>query len=572
MHSMKNHGLLIILILLMSISSFAQRKKTRSMTGSAAKGPVSAGLKVAPDLDKRLAKFRRVRMPFNRTGLTARDQKLVRKLVEACGYLESIFWRQSDPEALALYQSLAASTNPRDVKLRTYLKLNASRFDLIDENKPFVGTDPMPPGRGFYPAGLTREQVEQYVKEHPDQKAAIYDQFTVVRWKDSTLEAGPYHIFYRPFLEPAAKALRDAAQLSDDPAFAKFLELRADALLSDDYFPSDLAWLDLKNPKFDIIFAPYETYMDSLLGVQGSYGAAVMVRNERESKKLELFQKYVADIQDALPLAPEDRPSKRGLETPMEVVDAPYRAGDLRHGYQAVADNLPNDPRVHEQKGSKKIFFKNFMDARVNYVILPLAQYMMLSDQAAKATGEGYLLSTIMHEIAHGLGPTFAHGISGKVMIREAIGPAYAGLEEAKADVVGMFGLKWLVDHGALPREKLEEYYASYVAGLFRTIRFGAGEAHGQAEMMEFNYLSERGAIKRRSSGQYAIDYGIMPAVLADLAKELLDIEATGDRTRAENWFRKYDVVPAELQVALRAASKVPVDVDPVFSFPERVK
>jgi hypothetical protein len=256
----------------------------------------------------------------------------------------------------------------------------------------------------------------------------------------------------------------------------------------------------------------------------------------------------------------------------MEVADAPYRAGDLRHGYQAVADNLPNDPRVHEQKGSKKIFFKNFMDARVNYVILPLAHYMMLPDQAAKASGDGYLLGTIMHEMAHGLGPAYAHGISGKIMIREAIGSAYSGLEEAKADVVGMFGLKWLVDHGILPREKLEEYYTSYVAGIFRTVRFGAGEPHGQAEMMEFNYLSERGGIKRQTSGQYAIDYAIMPAVLADLAKELLDIEATGDRMRAENWFRKYDVVPAELQVALKAASKLPVDADPVFSFPEKVK
>ncbi len=569
---MKNHGLLIILILLMSISSFAQRKKTRSMTGSAAKGPVSAGLKVAPDLDKRLAKFRRVRMPFTRTGLTAREQKLVRKLVEACGYLESIFWRQSDPEALALYQSLAASTNPRDVKLRTYLKLNASRFDLIDENKPFVGTDPMPPGRGFYPAGLTREQVEQYVKEHPDQKAAIYDQFSVVRWKDGTLEAVPYHIFYRPFLEPAAKALRDAAKLSDDPAFAKFLELRADALLSDDYFPSDLAWLDLKNPKFDIIFAPDETYMDSLLGVKGSYGAAVMVRNERESKKLELFQKYVADIQDALPLSPEDRPSKRGLETPMEVMDTPFRAGDLTHGYQAVADNLPNDPRVHEQKGSKKLFFKNFMDARVNYVILPVARKLMEPAQAAKVTGEGYLQSTIMHEICHGLGPAFARTAAGKVSIREAIGHQFSGLEEAKADVCGMFSLKWLIDHGALPKEKLQEFYASYVGGIFRTVRFGTAEAHGQAEMMEFDYLSERGAIRRNANGRYAIDFEKMPGALADLAKELLEIEATGDRERAENWFKKYGQMPDELKTALKAASDVPVDVDPVFEFEERVK
>jgi hypothetical protein len=393
-----------------------------------------------------------------------------------------------------------------------------------------------------------------------------------VRWQGDQLEALPYHNTYRSFLEPAARDLREAANLSGDPAFANFLRLRADALLTDDYFKSDLAWLELKDPKFDVIFAPYETYTDGLLGVKGSYGGAVLVRNEEESRKLAVFQKYVADIQDALPLAPEDRPSKHGLETPMEVMDAPYRVGDLRHGYQAVADNLPNDPRVHEQKGSKKIFFKNFMDVRVNYVILPLAQYMMLPEQAAKASGEGYLLGTILHEMAHGLGPAYAHGISGKVLIREAIGPAYAGLEEAKADVVGMFGLKWLVDHGVLPREKLEEYYASYVAGIFRTIRFGVGEAHGQAEMMEFNYLSERGAIKRRPSGQYAIDYGFMPAVLADLAKELLDIEATGDRTRAENWFRKYDVVPVELQVTLKAASKVPVDVDPVFSFPDRLK
>ena len=289
-------------------------------------------------------------------------------------------------------------------------------------------------------------------------------------------------------------------------------------------------------------------------------------------EKLELFEKYVPDIQDALPLAPEDRPSKHGLETPMEVMDAPYRAGDLRHGYQAVADNLPNDPRVHEQKGSKKIFFKNFMDARVNYVIVPLAQYVMRPEQAAKVTGDGYLLGTIMHEMAHGLGPAFARTSAGKVSIREAIGPAFSGLEEAKADTVGMFSLKWMVDHGAIPKEKLEEFYASYVGGLFRTVRFGIGEAHGQAEMMEFNYLVEHGALKREASGKYVISYDAMPDVVAALAKELLDIEAKGDRQRAEEWFKKYDVMPEELKVSLKAATSVPVDVDPIFSFKERVK
>ena len=555
-----------------SQSQVSKPKTSRVMTGSAAKGAASARMQVAPDLDQRLARFRRVRMPFQSAGLTTREQKLVQKLVDASRYLEEIFWRQIDPEALTLYQSLASSKNPKDQKLRRYLWINASRFDLLDQNKPFVGTASTPPGRGFYPQGLTREQIEQYVKDHPEKKAEIYSPTTVVRWHGDQLEGLPYHIAYRSFLEPAARDLREAAQLSADPAFANFLRLRADALLSDDYFKSDLAWLDLKDPKFDIIFAPYETYEDGLLGVKATYGAAVLIRNSKESQKLAMFQKYVADIQDALPLAPENRPSKRGLETPMEVMDAPYRVGDLRHGYQAVADNLPNDPRVHEQKGSKKIFFKNFMEARVNFVILPVAKRVLRPEQAAKVSGEAYLLATILHEMAHGLGPAFARTAVGKTDIREAIGPVFGGLEEAKADVVGMFGLKWLMDHDALPKEKLEEYYASYVGGIFRTVRFGAAEAHSQAELMEFNYLSERGAIQRESSGRYSIDYARMPQALADLAKELLEIEATGDRERAEKWFKKYGVMPPELQSSLKSAANVPVDIDPVFSFPERVR
>ncbi len=539
------------------------------MTGSAAKGAESAGMQVAPDLAQQLAKFRRVEMPFHSAGLSAREVKMVNKLVDASRNLEQIYWRQMDPDGLTLYESLAGSKSPKDEMLRRYLWINASRFDLLDNNKPFVGTTPMPPGRGFYPQDLTREQIEQYVKAHPEKKDEIYGSFTVVRWHGDQLEGLPYHIAYRSFLEPAAKDLREAAALSDDPAFANFLRLRADALLTDDYFKSELAWLDLKNPKFDVVFAPDETYDDGLLGVKATYGAAVMIRNEEESRKLEVFQKYEADIQDALPLAPEDRPSKHGFETPMEVMDTPFRAGDLTHGYQAVADNLPNDPRVHEQKGSKKLFFKNFMDARVDYVILPVAQHLMLPAQSAKASSEGYLQATIMHEIAHGLGPAFSRSATGKVTIRESIGPIFSGLEEAKADIVGMFGLKWLVDRGVLPKSRLEEYYASYVAGIFRTVRFGVAEAHGQAEMMEFNYLSERGAVSRQSSGRYAIDYGRMPTTINDLAKELLEIEATGDRARAETWFKKYGAMPSELQTSLKSAAAVPVDIDPVFSFKE---
>jgi hypothetical protein len=531
----------------------------------------------APDLERRLAKWKAVPMPFAAAGLSARERQMVDKLVEACRWLERIYWRQSDPAGLALYRALAAAKAPakRDRELRRLLWINGSHFDLLDENRPFVGHEPMPPGRALYPRGLTRQQIEAFVAANPARKQAIYDEHSVIlAAAGGGLAAQPYHVAYGTWLNPAARALREAAALAGEPGFAAFLRLRADALLSDDYFQSDLAWLDLVNPKFDLIFAPYETYLDDLLGVKTSYGAAVLIRNETESAKLAVFQKYVADIQEALPLAPEDRPSKRGRVAPMEVMDAPFRAGDLRHGYQAVADNLPNDPRIHEQKGSKRIFFKNFMDARVDHVILPLARRLMRADQAAKASAEGYLAAVMMHEISHGLGPAYARRGGQRVDIRKAIGPAYSGLEEAKADVTGMFGLAWLVDRGALPKERLEEYYASYVAGIFRTVRFGTGEAHGRAEMMEFDYLAEQGALRRgaAASGRYEVDYAKLPAALAALTREVLQIEATGDRARAEAWFKKYGAMLAGLQAALAATADIPVDLDPQGTIPEGVE
>ena len=571
---MSSYKSFCIFLLVLSSSSLIAQSKSRKATTPLHHG-VSKFAKpeyVVPDLAERLAKYKRVVIPFDKSKFSARELQMIDKLVDASRYLDDIFWRQSDPEGLALYKSLESSKNPRDVELRQFLMINGSRFDLTNDNKPFVGTKPMPPGRGLYPDGLTREDLEKYVAAHPDQKDELYSPYTVIRRNGEQLEAIPYRTAYRQFLIPAAKDLRDAADLSDDKAFADFLRLRADALLSDDYYKSDLAWVDLQNPKFDVIMAPYETYLDGVLGVKTSYGAAVMIRNNAESAKLAVYQQHVPEIQDALPLAAEDRPSKAGQPSPMEVMDTPFRGGDLRHGYQAVADNLPNDARIHEQKGTKKIFFKNYMDARVNYVILPLAKGIMDPAQAAQATADGYMASTAMHEICHGLGPAYSRTSSGKKDIREALADIYPGLEEAKADVVGMFALKFLTDKGVLSKEREQEYYASYVAGIFRTVRFGVGEAHGRAEMMEFNYLSEQKAITRDASGRYHVDYAKMPDTIAALAKELLEQEATGDRDRAASWFQKYDVMPSELMSAMAELRNIPVDIDPIQPFPEKVQ
>jgi hypothetical protein len=528
----------------------------------------STKLEIAPDLAQRLAKFKKVHMPFDSSKLTDREKQMVAKLVDASGLLDCIYWRQSDPEGLKLYLSLTHTTNPQFQMLAEYLKINGGRFDLIDDNKPFVGTAPMPPGRGFYPWGMTLDEMNAYVAAHPDQKAAIYNPQTIVRRKGDLLETVPYHVAFAQFVKPMAADLRDAAALSDDPAFANFLRLRADALLTDNYYKSDIAWLDLKDPKFDVIFAPYEVYLDGLLGVKTSYGASVMIRNDAESKKVEVFQKYVPELQESLALPAADLPSKHGKQSPMEVVDGVYRAGDLLHGYQAVADNLPNDPRIHEEKGSKKMFWQNFMDARVNYIILPLAKQLMRPDQAKMASTEGLMDFVILHEVSHGLGPSFAHTAAGKVGIGEAIGPQYSSLEESKADVTSMHDVKWLVDHGVIPKSKLDGIYASYLAETFRTIRFGIAEAHGQGSMMQLSYLTEQGAIRRDpATGRYEVDFAKFPAAIESLDKELLEQEATGDRARAEAWFKKYAVMPPELTAALAKCSNVPVDVDPEFDF-----
>src|SRR5450432_4088244 len=473
---MKTARFLPILIVVIAISGIASAQAGRK-AGAAPKPAEKCELHepIHEDLAAQVAKFKLISMPFSVVGLSEQERNMVGKLVDASRQLELIYWHQSDPKGLELLKKVTGCNQVQNQKLRRFLTINGSRYDLLEENKPFVGNDPFSPGRNIYPQGITRAEIEAYVAKHPTKKDQIYSPYTVIKRQGAELITVPYHIEYKPWLAAAATNLKEAAALSPDKAFANFLRLRAEALLTDDYYKSDLAWLDLENPKFDIIFAPYETYLDDVLGVRGSYGAAVLVRNDAESAKLALYEKYVPAIQDALPLDKADLPSKEGQPSPMEVMDAPYRAGDLRHGYQAVADNLPNDPRIHAEKGTKKIFFKNFMDARVNFVILPIAQKLMPAAQAAKASGEGYLAGTLLHEICHGLGPVFARvdskqmggkQVGGKQMdIREAIGPAFSGLEEAKADVVGMFGLKWLVDHNALAKERLEEYYSSYVAG-----------------------------------------------------------------------------------------------------------
>jgi len=552
--------------------------------GTESRTPRNAGGRPVHNEAERASYWKPVAVPYRKAGLTPREQLMVAKLADACRLMDQVYWHQSDLGGYAMYHTTQSAV------LAKLFAINGSRWDLIDENFPVIGEEPLVPGHELYPFGLTRAEIEQYAAAHPEEKAAVYSPWTVVRSAPLDLDPKlsqpviysvpeklftyPYHQAYAEWVKPMAADLRAAAKLSSDAAFAHYLDLRADALLSDDYYASDIAWLDLKDPKIDLIFAPYETYLDDLLGVKTSYGGAILIRNDAESRKLAMYQQQEAAMQQALPVAAESgaKPSKEGFATPMEVVDAPLRAGDLRYGYQAVADNLPNDPRVHAEKGSKKIFFKNFMDLRVDNVILPVAGKMLAPEQTRDVSGEGYMTAAILHEISHGLGPAFAHVDGRQVTINEAIGPAYSGLEEAKADVTGIFLAKWLVDRKLLPASELNGIYGSYVAGILRTLRFGTGEAHGRAMMMEFNYLLEHGALHQGNDGRYTIDYAAMAGAISGLCKALLMFEANGDRAGVEAWFAKYDVMPESLTKALDATKGIPVDVTPEFELSQGVR
>jgi hypothetical protein len=537
-----------------------------SPTQSIAQTARNAGGRPVHNEAERASHWKLTAIPYHSAARSPQEQQMVAKLADACRLMDQLYWQQSDLGGYAVYHVTKSPV------LAELFGIMGNRYDLLTDNETFLGEATILPGRELYPYRLTSQQIEQYVAAHPESKADIYSPRTVVHGTPDQLTAVPYHVAYAQWLQPMAADLRAAAKLSPDPAFAHYLRLRADALLSDDYSASNIAWLDLKNPKIDLIFAPEQTNIDGLLGVKTSYGGAILIRNNAESAKLDLYQKHEADMQQALPVPDADKPSRAGLSTPMVVADSPLRAGNLHYGYQTVAQNLPNDPKIRAEKGSKKIIFKNFMDARLNFIILPVAAKMLNPTQAKDVSADGYFVAEVLHEISHGLGPAYAQVNGQQTNIREAIGPIYGDLEEAKADVTGIYLAKWLVDQKLLPQSELNSIYASYVAGIFRTLRFGNSEAHGRAAMMEFNYLVEHGALSQGADGLYAIDYAAIPDAITSLDTQLLTVEANGDRAGAEAWFTKYDVAPASLTKALLATKDIPVDIAPEFELSHGVR
>jgi len=518
------------------------------------------------DVDRRLARYVPAEMTFDARKLPEKDRLLLRHLVAASEQIDEVFWHQSYRKAAEIRERLRASTDPLSAKLLRYVLMNAGPFDRLDEFSPFYGSEKFPPGAGFYPEDLTKGEFEKYLAAHPAQRAALLSPYTVVKRTPEGLTTVPFHEEYARWVEPAARELEKAADLSANASFTRYLRSRARALRSDDYFQSDCDWIDLADHPYELVLGPYEVYEDQLMGIKASYEATVAIRDEAESARLKTYVSHLQELEDNLPYPKVDHQKVEGLSSPMVVVRDLYRGGDLRVGYQAAAANLPNDPKIHEVKGTKKIFWKNVMVARVNQVILPISRELLEPSQAKLVTPQALFDDVLMHELAHALGPRYVRGTGEKVPINEKLGEIYSAIEEMKATVAGLVSMAWFFDQGVMPKASEEEHYASYLGGIFRAIRFGVSEAHGRASMVELNFAREQGAVRRDpASGRWSVDPTKMRASLRALAARALEIERAGDRAAAEALFAKYGTIAADEKQDLLRIEHVPVEIQPIY-------
>jgi Peptidase family M49 len=526
------------------------------------------GMEIAPDVEQRLAKLTTVRLEADLAALSPADRRVLDLLVEASRAMDEIFLRQvwaGNPE---LRQRLAAAQGPRAQAARDYFAINFGPWDRLAEMEPFIGSTPHPDGAGYYPVDMPKEEFERWVAQHPEEREAFISTTTVIRREGDRLVAVPYAREYAAWLEPAARLLRQAAGATADASLKRFLTLRADAFASDDYYASDMAWMDLDAP-VEVTIGPYETYEDSLFGYKAAYESFVTVALPAESAALARYKERLPWLEGNLPLPEEHKNRTRGSESPIRVADEVFTAGDTRAGVQTIAFNLPNDERVREAKGSKKVLLRNIMRAKYDRILVPIAERVLVPEQVGDVTWDAFYNEVLHHELSHGLGPGTITVGGRKTEVRHELKDLYDTLEEAKADVMGAYNILALIEEGEMPAALRRALEPTYVAGLFRSARFGVGEAHGQGVTAQFNYLLAKGALVVDGQGRFRAVSEKFPAAVRDLLRDMLLLQATGDYAGTQRFLERYGQATPELLAAVGRLGDVPVDVRPVYAYTE---
>lgn len=528
----------------------------------------NTSLTIAPDIEKRLARFTPTEIRADLSALSAEDREVLALVVEASRYLDPVFLRQvhaSNPEiegATRAWRSDDAS--PAQQAAREYFELNFGPWDRLEEMEPFLGGTEHPESAGYYPAGVTAEEVEAWIEAHPEDREAMTSTVTLVRRDEGSLVAVPYSEAFAEYLEPAAAKLREAAETTSNASLKRFLSLRADAFLSDDYYPSDLAWMDLEAP-VEVTIGPYETYEDGLLGYKAAFESFVTVDLPAESAALARYKEALPWLERNLPIADEHKNFDRGTESPIRVVDEVYTAGDARAGVQTLAYNLPNDERVREAKGSKKVLLRNVMRAKYDKILTPIAERVLAADELPHLAFDAYFNFVLHHELSHGLGPGRITVDGRETEVRLELKELYSTLEEAKADVMGAYDILALIDRGEMPEELTRTLPATYLAGLFRSVRFGLGEAHGRGVAAQFNYLLDKGALAVDADGRFRVVDAEFAGAIRELAQDILMLQALGDYAGTEAFLDRWGRATPELSAAVARLEDVPVDIRPLY-------
>jgi hypothetical protein len=514
----------------------------------------------ARDVADRLAQYASVRLTTDLSVLSDSEREMIPHLIRAAEAMERAYWQQSYGSREELMEALEGDEN------RRYAEINYGPWDRLADNEPFVsGFEPKPPGANFYPEDMTKEEFEKAASESEERGKALRSLYTMVRRSSAgALETIPYSVFFEESFGVAADELKRAAELAEDPALKSYLELRAAALLGDDYRASDLAWMDMKDNALDIVIGPIETYEDGLFGYKAANEAFVLVKDEEWSRRLARYAALLPELQKALPVPEEYKKETPGLDSDLNAYDVIYYAGDANAGSKAIAVNLPNDEEVQLQKGTRRLQLKNAMRAKFDRILVPVADALIDEDQRARIGFDAFFENVMFHEVAHGLG--IKNTLGGTGTVRDALKELASAQEEAKADVLGLFMVAELARRGELESSETADNYVTFLASIFRSVRFGAAVAHGRANLVQLNYLEEKGAFSLdRSTGTYRVDLEKMEGAIADLAAAILKLQGDGDHDGLKAFNAKYMVVGPTLRESLDRLQGLGIPVDVVF-------
>ncbi len=531
---------------------------------------IAANIPDLAQLDKMIARFTPTDLRADISKLSPGDRQALAKLIEASRVLDDIFLNQLWSGNQTLYAKLRRDTTPLGKARLHYFWINKGPWSSLDDGMAFLPDVPEKklPGANFYPEDLTRSEFEVWVKTLPEaerQKAEGF--FTVIRRdRIGHLKVVPYSQEYKSDLPKSARLLEEAAGLTENATLKKFLLARGSAFYSNDYYESDLAWMDLDAP-IDITIGPYETYNDEIFGYKAAFEAYVNLRDDAETAKLKFFGDHLQEVENNLPIDPRYRNPKLGSQAPIRVVNEVFSAGDGEHGVQTAAYNLPNDERVVTQKGSKRVMLKNVQEAKFHSTLEPIAKRMLTAASQKDLSFESFFTHILAHELSHGIGPHQITVAGRNTSPRQEMKELYSAIEEAKADVTGLFMLQHLYDRkliegGASAERKL---YTTYLASTFRSLRFGLKEAHGKGMALQVNYLTDKGGFIARPDGTFEVDFAKIKGAVRDLDHDLLTLEATGDYAGAKRMLDELGVIRPNMQKALDSLIGIPVDIEPVF-------